>query len=633
MHIAKCFGIPLSRFVAPIAEPAQRHRLLSIHVTAASPQTGALYLIDAKGNLRFSTRRFPADQSLSFADRDFFSAMATRGKQPYIGRSFFEPGPGPGRPCFPIARRIDNPDGSFGGVALATVESDYFRKFYSALGFSEHAAFGVYRHDGVILVRYPMVEADVGRAIPASAPLLQLLSTKSIGSFRAVSTYDYFNRVVSYRKVEDPATILWVGTTEEDALSAWRLRIIRNASIAMASIIVLIFLSNLALRGIQREEQATQKLASLFILSPIGMVRSDMSGRFIEANPAFFYITGLTPDDLGRVGWADATPQECRADDERQLTALHEQGRYGPYEKDYVHKDGHLVPISLNGALVKDESGETYIWSIIEDITARRLTEANMKLAVSVFNHTAEAIIVTDAESRIISVNPAFTEITGYNLEQVIGKNPNILKSERHTQAFYEELWAELLSKGMWRGQIWNRHSDGEAYLVWQTISAVTDHNGKIQRYVSVSSDMTELHRKDEQIRHQAYHDALTGLPNRLLLQDRLGQAIEVARWEMELVGVMFIDLDRFKVVLTYGPRMRAEGGRWFRPRGPNVLEWVFPEGFFLSAKLAADPSTLIKKVDLSKIDPELQATLARFGGAIADRYGLPPVPNTSVNI
>lgn len=87
------------------------------------------------------------------------------------------------------------------------------------------------------------------------------------------------------------------------------------------------------------------------------------------------------------------------------------------------------------------------------------------------------------------------------------------------------------------------------------------------------------------------------------------------------------------KVVPTYGPRMRAEGGRWFRPRGPNVLEWVFPEGFFLSAKLAANPSTLIKKVDLSKIDPELQATLARFGGAIADRYGLPPAPNTSVNI
>jgi diguanylate cyclase (GGDEF)-like protein/PAS domain S-box-containing protein len=514
---------------------------------AASPQTGALYLVDAQGRLRFSTRAFPAGPEVSFADRDFFRAMAGQEKEPYVGRSFFEPETR--RPCFPIARRIVNPDGSFGGVVIATVESEYFREFYRALGFSEHAAFGIYKHDGGILVRYPMVEADVGRTIPANAPMLQLVPAKPVGSFRAVSTYDYFHRVVSYRKVEDPAIILWVGTTEEDALEAWKKRLFRNAGLVLASLFALLVLSRLALRGLQREEQATRKLGALFELSPIGMVYTDTDGRFIEVNPAFLAMVGLSADELSRLTWSDLTPVAYHAEDRRHLESLLQNGRYGPYEKEYVHKDGHLVPVALNGAMVRERSGEAFIWSTVENIAERKQAEAATQLAASVFDHTAEAILITDADTRILSVNRAFTEISGYAAAEVIGKRPSLLKSQRHTRAFYEELWAELLAKGVWQGQIWNRRRDGEAYLAWQTISTIADRTGKIQRFVAVSSDMTELHRKDEQIRHLAYHDALTGLPNRLLLQDRLAQAIEVARREREQVAVMFIDLDRFKVI------------------------------------------------------------------------------------
>ena len=515
--------------------------------TMASPQTGALYLIDAKGDIRLTTRRFPADTKVSFADRDFFIAMKSGAEEPFVSTSFFEPGTG--KPCFAIARRIPNADGGFGGVAIATVESDYFRDFYSALGFSEHVAFGIYRHDGAILVRYPMVDADVGRTIPADAPLQQLLPTRPVGSFRAVSTYDAFHRVVSYRKVARPAITLWVATTEEDALAEWRIRLARNAALALASIIALIGVFRLAARGIAREEHTAAKLAALFELSPIGMVRTELDGRFIEANPAFLAMVGLSADDLGKTGRIEVTPQGYADDDQRQLETLRRDGRYGPYEKEYIHKDGRHIPVSLNGALVTDGTGETYYWSIIEDISARKQAEASTQLAASVFHNTEEAILIADADATILSVNPAFTAITGYTAGEVVGKQPSLLKSDRHSQVFYEEMWEALRSKGLWQGRIWNRRSDGGVYLAWQTISTVTDGHGKIQRFVSLSSDMTELHLKNEQIRHQAYHDALTGLPNRLLLHDRLSQAIEVAKREQAEVAVMFIDLDRFKMV------------------------------------------------------------------------------------
>ncbi|CAA7616943.1 PAS domain S-box/diguanylate cyclase (GGDEF) domain-containing protein (modular protein) [Candidatus Terasakiella magnetica] len=512
-----------------------------------SPQTGALYLIDAKGDLRFTTRSFPAPPATNYSGRDYFRAMMEKAPQPYVARSFFEDGSG--RASFAIARRIETKDGSFAGVAVVTIESEYFREFYRNLGFSEHVAFGIYKHDGSILVRYPMVDADVGRTIPSNAPLQQLLPTKPIGTFRGVSTYDAFHRVVAYRKVDDPAITLWVATTEEDALEGWWLRLARNAGLGLISIIALAALSHFALRGIRREAEVTAKLAALFEFSPIGMVRSRLDGGFIEVNPAFLAMVGRPLDEVLTIGRTDLTPESYAESDRQTIKSLLINGRYGPYEKEYLHASGRPVPVSLNGVLVKGGSGEPYLWSTIEDISARKQAEEATQQAASVFHNTAEAIVITDPQARILSVNPAFTQITGYSADDAIGRSPAILKSDRHGPVFYKEMWASLLETGQWQGQIWNRRKDGQAYLAWQTISSVTDDKGQVVRFVSVSSDVTELHLKDEQIRHQAYHDALTGLPNRLLLQDRLGHAIEVARRERERVAVMFIDLDRFKVV------------------------------------------------------------------------------------
>ena len=166
-----------------------------------------------------------------------------------------------------------------------------------------------------------------------------------------------------------------------------------------------------------------------------------------------------------------------------------------------------------------------------------------------VFRNSVEGICVTDTDGVIQMVNPAFTRITGYRAEEAIGKSPRILKSDHHDSKFYEQMWHELLSVGQWSGEIWNRRKDGEAYPEWLNISSIQDDRGKKTHYVGIFHDITEMKKTEEVIKYQAYHDALTALPNRMLFLDRLEVALHHAQRQDQKVAVFFLDLDHFKTV------------------------------------------------------------------------------------
>ncbi|MBS4097195.1 MAG: diguanylate cyclase [Sulfuricella sp.] len=177
------------------------------------------------------------------------------------------------------------------------------------------------------------------------------------------------------------------------------------------------------------------------------------------------------------------------------------------------------------------------------------VSQENLRLAAKVFENVLEGVMVTDAHASVLSVNPAFTSITGFSTEEIVGKNPNILRSKFHSAEFFQNMWGLLSTSGQWRGEIWNKRKSGDVFLAWQTISAVRNDAGKITHYVSVLFDITERKRHEELVRYQAYHDVLTGLPNRQLFHDRLTQGLLHARREGEMLGVMFLDLDHFKEI------------------------------------------------------------------------------------
>lgn len=177
------------------------------------------------------------------------------------------------------------------------------------------------------------------------------------------------------------------------------------------------------------------------------------------------------------------------------------------------------------------------------------ISQQHQKLASKAFENTFEGIMVCDANNVIESVNPAFSQITGFMAHEVIGKDPSILASGKHDPGFFQRLSATLAETGHWQGEIWNRKRNGEIIAVWMTINTVKDDDEKITNYVSIFSDITHRKAAEEQMHFLAYHDALTSLPNRILFNDRLKHAIAHASRHHTMVGVMMVDLDRFKQI------------------------------------------------------------------------------------
>ncbi len=180
---------------------------------------------------------------------------------------------------------------------------------------------------------------------------------------------------------------------------------------------------------------------------------------------------------------------------------------------------------------------------------AQQAAELQLQLAANILSNISEGVIVTTPGGNIVSVNPAFCQITGFATEELLGCNPRILNSGRHEKDFYQGLWHAIEQEGYWQGEIWNRCKDGSLLLVRETITAIRDNRGVMQHYVGVVTDITDAKRSEESIRHRAYHDALTELPNRALLMDRLRHHLAFASRHRRMLAVLFVDLDGFKAV------------------------------------------------------------------------------------
>ncbi|KMQ52499.1 diguanylate cyclase/phosphodiesterase (GGDEF & EAL domains) with PAS/PAC sensor(s) [Chitinispirillum alkaliphilum] len=173
----------------------------------------------------------------------------------------------------------------------------------------------------------------------------------------------------------------------------------------------------------------------------------------------------------------------------------------------------------------------------------------NETIATAFFENASEGIVITDSETIVTSVNPSFTNITGYHSSEVLGKKISLLKSDRHDEQFYKLLWTSLKREGKWQGEIWNRRKNGEIYPGWLIIVAIANENNGSIHYIGIFTDITKYINKNIQIRNHAYYDSLTGLPNRMLLQDRLSFMVNHARRNNQIMALLLMDLNRFKFI------------------------------------------------------------------------------------
>ncbi len=276
---------------------------------------------------------------------------------------------------------------------------------------------------------------------------------------------------------------------------------------------------------------------------------------FSYVSPVAEKITGYSPRDYYRD--PDFSLKLTHPEDRDKLkNYLQDEDFFRePVVMRWLRKDGLLIWIEQTNVPIYDSQARLCAMEgIARDITERKHAEEKLQLAASVFTHAREGITITDARGNIVEVNEAFTHITGYSREEALGKNPRILKSNRQERGFYLAMWEDLSKKGHWYGEVWNRRKNGDLYAVMLTISSVSDNQGRIQHYVGLFSDITEQKEHQRQLEYTAHYDALTGLPNRVLLADRLHQAIIQAQRRGQRLAVAYLDLDGFKEVNdTYG--------------------------------------------------------------------------------
>ncbi len=223
-------------------------------------------------------------------------------------------------------------------------------------------------------------------------------------------------------------------------------------------------------------------------------------------------------------------------------------------------------------------------------VTEIEHNQQKLHRASVVFENTSEGILITNAEHKIVSVNRAFTEITGYSEDEVMGRNPSLLQSGRHDEAFYKAMWQSIKSTGQWSGEIWNRRKNGEIYPQLLNINTFVNQKGELTHHIGVFSDISNIKDAESRLEHLAHHDALTDLPNRLLCIARLEHELQVAKRSGEQVGVLFIDLDMFKNINdSLG---HAKGDHLLQQVAKRVQENIRGEDTF--ARLGGDEFVMI---------------------------------------
>ena len=412
------------------------------------------------------------------------------------------------------------------------------------------AAFGYKLGDlrGVISIKVPVAVVEERVMSVWRQQLVQLLLLM-LAAFASVAVLTQVFVIRKLKRIRRAADNLAQGDTRVRVELRGRdeLAILGRAFDGMAESIV----------GRERELREREDLVRLLLESTAEAIYGiDPEGRCIFANPACARLLGYPHADdlLGRQ--MHELAHHHHADGSRYDEAecpiyrsFREEHPVHVHHDVFWRADGDSVPVEY-WAYPMRRAGQV-VGTVVTffDLTERLQGEAKARLAAAVFESTHEGIMITDARGHILGINQAFTRVTGYEEEEILGKTPAMLKSGRHEPDFYAAIWRAVAEAGHWQGEIWNRRKTGEVYPELLSISTVYDNDGRVSNYVGMFTDISQIKESEAKLAHLAHYDPLTDLPNRLLLCSRLQHAIEQAQRQRYRLAVLFLDLDRFKNV------------------------------------------------------------------------------------
>lgn len=401
-------------------------------------------------------------------------------------------------------------------------------------------------HDGTLATPETLLfDSRGGRQAHAAPARLQQVRNLDFNGQRWLLVFDQTSQTSGIRDAW-----AWATLSGGLALSGLLFGLILSLVNTRANIRIARSLADTLQRREQALEESRQALADVLDNASIHIWAFDGT-RYSYLNKAYYDFTGIPTDqELTLETWA----QFVHPDDQASAGAVW-QAAYAAYAEhdNYFrlrHVGGeyrdfwcHAVPIFRNNGDFIHFQGFNV------DITDRKQAESRLQLAASVFTHASEGIMITTADGTIIDVNEAFTHVTSYRRDEVLGRNPRLLSSGRQSREFYEAMWKTLIEEGQWSGELWNRRKNGDLFAVRQTISAVRDTQRNIRHFVSLFSDITAIKEHQRQLEHIAHYDALTELPNRVLLADRMRQAMAQTHRRGQRMAVAYLDLDGFKTI------------------------------------------------------------------------------------
>ncbi len=306
-------------------------------------------------------------------------------------------------------------------------------------------------------------------------------------------------------------------------------------------------------------EDRKRLLRAIYDTANVAILVSDSHGTIIHANQSAARMFGRPMEKLIGNGYISLIhPRERQAAHASLLKMIASEIKVADFDRLYWRHDGTEFWGHLNASRLTDEDGKLLgMIAVITDVDERKKDLERLRIAATVFDASHDGILVTDAQNRIVSVNRAFSDITGYAVEEVLGQSPAILKSGEHTDDFYAELWKTLAAKGNWEGEVCNRYKDGSLNTDWLSIALLRNDAGAIVNHVAIFSDITEHKAAASRMQQMAQYDFLTGLPNRALFADRMQHIFASAERYQRQFALLFIDLDNFKPINdTHGHRV-----------------------------------------------------------------------------